>query len=91
MRRLTLAALLFAPMLCSCDVRPEWSGRIYPDKSATKQYEDIGPYWSLDECRGNAKEKIAGLPSPSDANYLCSYKCRWDESSQQEICKTDGI
>jgi hypothetical protein len=90
MTRLVFIALLFAPLVSSCDSRPEWSGRVYPDKSTSKEYVDIGPYWSLDECKGNAQEKIATLPSASDATYLCSYKCRWDENSQQEICQSDG-
>jgi len=90
MRAWAIAALLVAPLLASCDRNPEWLGRIYPDKSESKEYLDTGPYWSLDECRGNAKEKIASLASPSSATYLCSYKCRWHEDSQLEVCQSDG-
>jgi hypothetical protein len=53
----------------------EWSGHIYPDKNNLTEYEYLGIYPSLAECRAGALAKISLLPDPTQADYECGLNC----------------
>ncbi len=74
-------------VLASCHSKPEWSGWVYPN--GDERHVDVGRFYTYEDCEAAANNRIRTLASPEDATFLCSFKCRWNDGAQIEICQSD--
>jgi hypothetical protein len=81
--------ILVVWLFSACAGEPdEWEGFVYPDVSDMSEYESIGPFSSLEECRGAALYRLRLSRSPDKGDYECGLNCRIDRDVFIRVCET---
>ena len=77
-----LGAVVIAALTVAACGESQWTGTIYPDRENLQDFERIGVFATLDDCRAAATSAIGALDDRGEnvvAGWDCGQNCSADE------------
>ncbi len=70
-----IGILLFVLLVSGCE-QPTWDAFVYPDANDLFQYDNIGEFKSLEECRAAAKKELKRIHAEEPRGlFQCGEDC----------------